>query len=254
MRKRNAGIGAFLIGLLVWWGITSGVWAEGNPIRVGFFPIRGFYEQDAQGRRSGYGVEYLNRLAGVTGWTYEYVDVQTWQEALACLVKGQIDLLAPVQITPERQEQFAFSAYAVGIAYGGILALDTNDALVYEDFDALSHAKIGCVETATFRGPFIRYIAEHGITPTMTYYPGTDAMYAALNAGEVDAIVVNLMTQTENTKLLGKFGAAPFYYMLNQRDTALQETLAQALSQIKTHEPTLEVALTAQYYPQYTVL
>lgn len=55
---------------------TSLAWAAaggGKTVRVGYYDISGFIEKDESGNFSGYGVDYLNRIAEKTGWNYEYV-------------------------------------------------------------------------------------------------------------------------------------------------------------------------------------
>ena len=44
-----------------------------NVLRVGFFAFSGYHIQQEDGRRSGYGYDFLQMLATHAGWTYEYV-------------------------------------------------------------------------------------------------------------------------------------------------------------------------------------
>lgn len=244
---------AWLIILMIFSGgcISAAAQETGRTVKVGFFHLTGFHEWDGLKNPVGYNVEYLNKIAEKTGWKYEFVEAESWQAALQLLAEGKIDLLAPGEVTPERQQQFGFSAYSVGTEYGSLLTLDTNENLVYEDFQKFSQVKIGMVPTLVFRDAFFSYAEENNFTPNITYYKNTNALVSALNAGEVDAIAANLMVATKNMKMLGKFGPAPFYYLYQKDDYQLGQELNDALSKIKLDEPDFENKLASKYYPAY---
>ena len=96
-------------------------------IRVGFFELPGFYEYDVNGNMTGYGVDYFKEIASHTDWNYEFVDVHTWVNAMEMLKKDEVDILAPSQITEERQKEYDFSTFSIGIEYGCLLALEDTD-------------------------------------------------------------------------------------------------------------------------------
>ena len=76
-------------------------------IRVGSF--EGNYNVvNEKGERSGYGYEYLQSIAGYTGWTYEYV-TSNWTDCFTQLENGEIDILAGISYTDERAEEMLFS-------------------------------------------------------------------------------------------------------------------------------------------------
>lgn len=64
----------FLIwGLLIQTGIT--VYAnEYKTVKIGYYQAKGFQEEDDKDSiRSGYGYEYMQKVASYTGWKYEYI-------------------------------------------------------------------------------------------------------------------------------------------------------------------------------------
>lgn len=223
-----------------------------DAVRVGFFPLHGFYEYDSLGRLSGYGVEYLMAAATYGGFAYTFVEVDNWETALEMLRKGEIDLLAPAQLTAERSEQFLYSAFPIGTEYGALLALSTNDSLIYEDYQAFDQMKIGCVSTIVFMDAFLDCAQKNGFTPDLRYYKDTAALTAALQAGEVDAILANLMVKTDTMKVLDKFGAAPVYYLLNKERFDLANQINDAIQELTLQSPHYQNDLTKQYFPYYT--
>ena len=79
-------------------------------VRVGFHALDGYHMVDEKGYRSGYGYDVLQLMARYEDFEYEYVGYEnTFDEMLAMLEQGEIDLMTGVVKSPERQEQFAFS-------------------------------------------------------------------------------------------------------------------------------------------------
>ena len=81
----------------------------------------GWYEQDMfqEGMsddevKSGYSYEYIQKVADYTSWQYEYV-YGTWSELYDKLVNGEIDLLAGVSKTSEREDDLLFPDSEMGI-------------------------------------------------------------------------------------------------------------------------------------------
>lgn len=222
-----------------------------DTIRVGFFSLPGFNEYDELGNPTGYNIEYLNYVADHTGWNYEFVKANSWQEALYLLENGEIDLLSPSQWTLDRSKKFAFTEYPFGTEYGSILTLDTNYDMTYEDFEGFSDLKFGCVQTLIFKDAFFEYAKLHGFTPNLTYYKDTNALMSALKVGEVDAVVANLMNAKENMKVLAKFAPGSFYYILNKENTDLLQTMNETMAHIKVTHSEIEPKLTEKYYPFY---
>src|SRR5574344_713475 len=84
-------------------------------IRAGFFEFNGYHEIDSDGSRSGYGYDFLQKIARYTNWTYEYIGYdKSWNDMQQMLADGKIDILTSAQKTPEREKYFAFSDKAIG--------------------------------------------------------------------------------------------------------------------------------------------
>ena len=71
---RNTVVILFLFSTLVSSaGVYSGEESPAEVIRVGIYEMPGFHYTDQYGQLQGYCIDYLNLLAGFTGWKYEYV-------------------------------------------------------------------------------------------------------------------------------------------------------------------------------------
>lgn len=225
--------------------------ASGPVVRVGVFELKGFFEKDNQGNPIGYGFDYLAKVAEMTGWTCEYVWTENWDECVEYLREGRVDMVAPAQKTKQRMQEFDFSSFDIGMECGTLLALSTSDWLIYEDFSTFDEITIGCVQTLVFREAFIEYGRENGFKPSFAYYKDTKAVMAALNAGEVDAVLANIFAKTDTTKVLAKFGVAPFYFMVGRESSSLMRQLNDALQRINIEFSDFETGLMDKYYPAF---
>lgn len=226
--------------------------ADGDKVKVGCFPLNGFCNIAEDGTVSGYSREFTDAVMDLAGWDYEYIRYASWVEALAALSAGDIDILSPSQRTPEREALFSFDSFPIGTEYGSFLTLSTNDSLVYEDYASFDGLKVGVVKSLVFLDDFLDYAERNSFQVDFSYYKDTPALISALNAGEVDAIVANLMVKTDTMKLLAKFGSAPFYYMLSPGSDSLRAELNLAIDRLITQHPEYMQQLAETHFPAYS--
>lgn len=224
-------------------------------IRVGFFPLEGFQEYDEQGEPFGYNVEYLNKIAEYTDWEYEYVHADTWVEAMEMLDNKKIDILAPSQKSLERQEKYLLSDYSFGMEYGTLFTWSKNGKIKYEEFEAFSYIKIGCVDSFIMKDDFLRYAKANGFKPRMKYYHDNNELLSALNNHQIDAAVASYATSYgDSKKLLARFSPSPYYYMMNKGNEDLMEQLDNALDKLQTENPSFSNQLLKEYYPKFNIV
>ena len=87
--------------------------SESKTVRVGYFTSRNFQEGGEDGHKRGAGYEYLQKIASLTGWNYEYV-YAPFSECLEMIENGKIDLLGNVNYTLDRSRRMYFSSYPEG--------------------------------------------------------------------------------------------------------------------------------------------
>ena len=64
---------------------TASASGEGEKVKIGFFPLKGFYQYDNNGNPEGYGVECAKHIAAQAGWNYEFVKADNWNDAIEML-------------------------------------------------------------------------------------------------------------------------------------------------------------------------
>lgn len=222
--------------------------AENDVIKVGCFSLNGYCNIAKDGSLSGYGVEYLNSICNIAELNVKYIMYNSWSKALDGLSRGDIDVLGPAQRTSEREKEFDFTAFSAGIEYGAILAPDTSDNFVYEDFHSFQGLKIGCAKDLVFLDSFKKYEKRNNFNVSLVYYKDTNELLKALANHEVDAIVANIMVKTDSMKTLARFGAAPYYFMVSKEKNGLVEKLNDAVEKQNSQNPGLQNYLQKKYF------
>ena len=190
--------------------------ASKRTVRIGFFPMDGYNETNADGSYTGMDVEYLDALSDYVNWNIEYVECESWDDALTMLLKKQVDLVGSAQYSKERAELYQYADLASGYTFG-VIAVNGDSELAYEDFVAMSDVTFGVVGSYLRKAEFYEYMSDHGIFNTkVREYENTAALQAALDAGEIDALVHSLTEVREGQRVVGRFASMPFYYISYQ--------------------------------------
>jgi len=198
---------------------------------------------DENGRPAGYCADYLNELAQINNWSYEYVSC-TWSEAVTMLEQGELDILFPTNYMPEREATMDFSTQAGGYTSSGLFAR-SDTSYGYENFSAYNGARIAVTPGSSNDQALVDFAETHGFTYIPVYLNSMDEKIRALEAGQIDMIVVSASNTIPDTVLLSVLDASPFYYTVKAGNTALLGELNHGMQQLLTTEPEL-VAETAR--------
>ena len=222
--------------------------AEQRTVKVAFFPMDGYHILGANGSHSGMDVDYLTELSKYVNWKIEYVDCESWDDALAKLSAHEVDLVGSAQYSEQRARVYDYADLASGYTYG-IIATNADGTIAYEDFDTMANITYGMVKTYVRRAEFLSYLSAHGISnPNIKEYDTTQLLHDALNAGEVDAMVHTFMEVKNGQRLIGRFAPKPIYYITWKGITPLLRELNSAIADLKFNQPELETDLTNTYY------
>ncbi len=239
----------FLLGMVFTLGTARRVFAaeEGKTIRIAYFGNDGFIEENEDGSFSGYGVDYLNEIAKYTGWNYEFVH-GTLESHMENLRNGTVDFILQMQKTPEKQEEFLFSEYLLGVEGNLIYARSDDARYYYNDFESFAGMRIGCVKGSYQEIQFIERADRRKSEYVLYEFASAEECIQALDSGEVDSIVAGAMTLGRNYKIISRYGEAAFYAVTRQGNGALMEEFDDALGQIRMVNPQFQNNLTEQYY------
>ncbi len=250
MRKKR--LLSFLLAALLLaalWPAAAAAGPEEDVLRVGFFAFSGYHMIDEDGRRSGYGYEFLQRLAIHAGWTYEYVGYDgSYAQALDMLRDGRVDIVTSVSKTAEREKEFLFSDEDIGVNSTILTVKAGNTAIVEGDYGTYDGMTVGMLEANSKNANFERFAETHGFTFEPVYFAGQDELSAALESGEVDAAVTGSLRLLEGEWLLESFDASPFYICCRKDRPDLMERINEAINEMDLHDPNWRDTLHETYY------
>lgn len=168
-------------------------------VKVALTDLRPTIFTDAQGKPAGFLVEIINDLAAREGWNVIWVRGSI-SESLERLNSGDIDLMAGVAVTPDRENLFDFSHESAFSVWSQVYARPGSGIDTILDLDG---KQIAVVKGDTSGIAFRDYARKFDINATYleTNIP-TDA-FAAVAAGDADALVVFNMAGHEDTVTYG---------------------------------------------------
>lgn len=221
---------------------------ERRTVRVAFFPMDGYHILQEDGSFAGMDVEYLSALCHYAPWNIEYVLCDSWDDALKKLDEHAVDLVGSAQYSEARAAVYDYADLASGYTYG-MIATNADGAVAYEDFDAMGGLTYGLVKTYVRRNEFMQYLTDNNIrSPKIREYDSTSQLQAALDAGEIDALVHTFMEVEEGQRLIGRFAPQPIYYITWKGNDQVLRELNAAIVDLKFNQPELETELMSRYY------
>lgn len=220
--------------------------ADEKVIRVGYDSNSNFIKE-SNGNYYGYGVEYLEKIAEYTGWKYEFVKDDSWQNCLKKLRDGEIDLICTAHYTEQRAEVFTYSDIPLGYE-ASLLYSKADSEIAYQDYDAMQGSKVGLLMDSYSAQDFEQYAKKQNIEYQGIYFDEEDKIMDALQSNEIDMMVIASRYATPELKLIDTSGANAFYCISNKNNEALIQEIDQTLQQIIFDEPAFEGVLMEKYF------
>ncbi len=172
---------AFLLLLVAIQPVTAA-----RDVRVGLHEFRPTIYTDEQGKPAGIFVDLLTDTAGEEGWNLIWVH-GTFQENLDRLAAGDLDLLAGVTDTPDREKYLDFNHEVAVSAWTQVYAKPDSGINTILDLDGKRVALLrGDANAAAFRD----YAVKFSIHPTYIESDTISEMFSRTTSGDTDALVV----------------------------------------------------------------
>lgn len=253
MKKKIYKVLAVLLTMVCCVSSGTSYWAytKGEPVKVGIFEMEGFQHYNEEGEPEGFCIDYLEVIAGINNWEYEYVPVKDFMDGCKKLDNQEIDLLAPVMMTDARKEKYQYSDMSFGTEYTVLVTNPDREDLYYEDHENFNGIKVGVASGYPMTNYYITYMKNHGFETELLYYDTTDMVFEALEKGEVDAAAVSIFEMKDGQKLLARFSPQPFYFLTYQGNYELLGKLNDTMKRVEETYPQLLNELLFQYYPAY---
>lgn len=221
---------------------------EQKKIRVGYFSdnIFHFGQSDIEFKK-GYGYEYYAMLAKYTGWNYEYC-YGSWTEILDEFLKGNIDIIDDVSITPERKQQMLFSSLPMGEEHYYIFVPQGNTQISMSDINTLNGKKIGANKNSLNQTLLENFIEENELDCAIVLCNGVNDRLQKIQSGEIDAMVTTDGFTMEDFRPTYLIGNSPFYFAVQKDRTDLLKQLNTAMKHNHEINPNFNNQLRDKYF------
>ena len=186
-KKRNVMLFVLLFTLLL--GVIVPVQAQSyggtKTIRVAYREDADFINKSSSGVYKGYGVEYLNKISQYTGWRYEYIN-ESWENQLADLKSGKVDLICNAQKTEAREKNYDFSCMPVGTEQAVLYTSEDNEDIYFQDYEHMNGKKVGLLRDSYQNEEFEQRQDEKNFHCPEKYYESEQDQIEALKQKKVD--------------------------------------------------------------------
>ena len=222
-------------------------------VKAGIFSFDGYHMKDSDGRLTGYGIEFLNLVSEYSRLNFQYMGYdRAWGEMLDMLENGEIDVVTSARRTPDREESFLFSL-PIG-RNDTVLSIKVDNTWLHRgDYKTYNGMTVGQLTGSSQNQSLAEFAEEKGFSYKTKDYDDSGMMAAALQSGEVDAILSSDLRKAENEKTLDIIEEADFYAIVRKDDTELLNEINYAIEQMDINEGDWQNALFYQFYgPVYS--
>ncbi len=155
-------------------------------LRVGYYDAKPSCWRDESGLPRGIFIDTLDLLAESEGWDIDYV-FSDWNSLLDSLKDGTLDLIPAIVRTPEREAFAVFTEETVMTDWGEVYARAGANIRSILDLDGM---RVGALENDYWfsgTGSLKDLCTAFGVVPEYVYLADYSALFAALDAGTIDA-------------------------------------------------------------------
>ena len=222
-------------------------------LKVAFYELDGFFERGHEGAESGYGVELLERISEYSGVRFEYVPASSWERTKEMLLSGEADIRMPGTLPTSPNSRLGYTGESVLSTYHALMSLKSRGDLYYKDYGHFSALKIAISGSLYNNTAIHKYLDGIGVTgKNLVFYDEYLRCREALDSGEADALISNIMDMDGDMKVLARFNSVSNHISMRAGDPNLKK-LDAALNEIKMDDPSFLPLLYQKYYPERTV-
>lgn len=196
---RRAWTGAWAAALLLVQALLCGTaWAQ-QTLRVGVYQNPPKVDMGSASGAQGIFVDIIEAIAREQGWTVRYVP-GTFREGLGRLERNELDLMADVAITPERQRVFAFHAEPVLHSWSQVYARPGSGIRNILD---LAGKRVAVLDGSVQQEFLVQAAASFGVRPELVPFADYRSALRAVEQGRADALVTNAFHGSQHAAAAG---------------------------------------------------
>lgn len=221
---------------------------ENRVVKVGYYANESFQEGASEGAvKSGYSYEYLQKIASLTGWKYEYV-YGSWNDIYEAFIRGDIDLLAGLGYSESRLDIMNYPDYPMGFE-SYYLFVSSGDNSITMDTTTLNGKKIGSISGLMVTA-MQEWLDDRNIKAEIVVFDDVPDRDEALEKGEIDAFIgegTSVSAKSLNKPLL-KIKNVDMYMCVAKNRTDILKELNVALLELDSDEPYYIDEISEKYF------
>lgn len=225
----------YLFPLALWMACTLLSFATDTDlhnVKVGYYNIPGYHNQNSNGERSGYGYDFLQLMRRYSKMEFSYIGYErSWEESLAMLESGEIDLLTGALRTPEREKSFDYS-FPIGTTDLNIYVRNKDVRYRPKDYDTYDGMLIGTVGSEILDERIKRMADNHHFHCTIVSFRDFDSMFKALDEKKIDAMCSIGTHLVTGYRILESFDNENIYAIVKKGNKPLLDKLNDAIMQM----------------------
>ncbi len=159
-------------------------------LNVGYYDAQPSCWQDYSGEPKGIFIDAIREIAKNEGWTLTFL-YRAWDELLAGLQNGTIDIVMAIVQTKERESFASFTQQSVMTDWGAVYARAGSGIGTVLD---LHKRSVGALKNDFWfsgEGSLADLCKSFGLEPFYTYYPDYSSLFTALEQGAVEAVAAS---------------------------------------------------------------
>lgn len=203
-----------------------------HKVKVGFYNIPGFNNQNGNGERSGYGYDFLQLVRRHSQMEFSYVGYdRTWAESMEMLAAGEIDLLAGALRTPEREQMFDYT-FPIGNTHLNLYVRNRDLRFRPHEYLTYNGMRIGTVESEMLDERIKRMAQRQHFSCSVIDFDSFEDMFKALDEGRIDAMCAIGTHLIVGYRILDSFDYESLYAIVRKGDKELLTLMNNAIIEI----------------------
>ena len=222
--------------------------ANNRTVNAGVFYFDGYHMENENGGLTGYGIEFLNLVSQYSHLNFSFVGYdRSWEDMLAMLDSGEIDVVTSARKTEQREAKYAFSL-PIG-RNSTVLSIQAGNTSQHSgDYSTYDGILVGVLAGSSQNQSLVEFAEEKGFSYRARVYSDSDEMAEDLQSGAIDAILSSNLRKAENEKTLDIIETDYFYAIVRKDDTELLAEIDYAIDQMNINEGDWENVIYYKYY------
>jgi len=216
---------------------ASGGGTAAKTVRVGYYyDTQYMYKTDVDEYR-GYDIEYLYKLSDYTGWKYKYVDFDSFDECMAALKEGKIDVVPAVFYSKSRAADMLFSEKKMCDIYVTLTVRSDNTKYAYGDIDSMQGMTVAVLANSEDGKDFRSWCKANDLKVHIVEMESTAAITRAIDEGKVDGAGITYLGKSSQYKVIAEFSPSPLYFAIAKDRSDIKNELDSAVDRMTISDP-----------------